>query len=296
MKDELEAMETYIKELGGLKKYEEAQRLEQEISELRARLSQMLAETDRLKNELLISKKAQQEGCGLREALSKAEREVSMLEKTKAILEGKDVTLEVATQEFVKASEAEIKAGVEREFEGLRKNFEAGVPRLVYDKLLAILKEREWPPEIAQVIAGEAQKKAKSQLDDEFKRRVSEKALDRLRELKRTEWRPFLEEQASRIASNLKALVAEFQGRWHFTCDRCQGKVTVEIGPREIAALLKGDRVAECSRCRDFNLPPAPPFAAHKINGSALEGLLVAYLTDKGPPAKASTERSPEKE
>ena len=114
--------------------------------------------------------------------------------------------------------------------------------------------------------------------------------MNRLQELKWTEWRPFIEGEASRLGSNLKTLVAELQGTWHFVCDQCQSRVTVEIGPREIAALLKGKHVAECPRCTDFNLPPAPPLTAHKIEDSALEGLLEAYLAGKGPPGNAPAE------
>ncbi|MBA7664148.1 hypothetical protein ES703_72203 [subsurface metagenome] len=70
----------------------------------------------------------------------------------------------------------------------------------------------------------------------------------------------------------------------------------MEIGPRQVAALLKGAQVAECPRCRDVNLPPAPPVAPHKINGSALEDLLEGYLVDKGPLGDITPGRSPEKE
>lgn len=292
MKDELKTMEAYLKELEALKKYDEVKRLNQEVSALKARLSEVCDESDRLKKEMLLKIKVEEEAHRVKEALNRAEKELSMLKGAKVILEGGEQTLEEAAQKFVEAEEAEIKAKAEREFTGLRKDFEARVPRLVYEKLLAILKKPDWPAEIAQVI----EEKVQSRLDDEFQRRVNAEALGRLREVKRAEWRPFLEEEASRIGSNLKTLVAELQGTWHFTCDRCHRRVTVEIGPREIAGLLKGGPVAECLQCRDFNLPPAPPFAAHKINGSALEDLLEAYLADKGPPGKAIMERSPEKE
>jgi len=296
MKNELKAMEAYLKELEALKKYDGVKALNQEVSELKARLSKVGAERDMLKKAMLLRKKAEEEVCQLKEALNRTREELSTLKEAKLILNAGDLTLEEAAREFVKAKEAEIKGRAEREFEGLKRNFEAKAPRLVYHKLLAVLKKGVWPAEIAQVIEKKVEEKVKSRLDDEFQHRVNEKAWDRLQELKWMEWRPFLEEEVSRLGSNLKTLVAELQGTWHFACDQCQSRVTVEIGPRQIAALLKGARVAECPRCRDFNLPPAPPVAPHKINGSALEDLLEAYLADKGPVGDATLGRSPEKE
>ena len=259
-------------------------------------VSELRSERDKLKKEILLRKKAEEEAHQLKEALTRTQEELSMLKEVKVILNRGHLTLEQATRDFVKAKDVEIKARVEREFKGLKKNFEAKASQLVYQKLLAILKKPEWPVEIAQVIEEKAEEKAQSRLDDEFDHRVNEWALDRLQELKWTEWRPFIEKEASRLGSNLKTLIAELQGTWHFVCDQCQSRVTVEIGPREIAALVKGARVAECPRCRDFNLPPAPPVAPHKIDGSALEDLVEAYLADKGPPGDATPGRSPEEE
>jgi len=292
MKDELKAFEAYVKELEALKKYDEVKRLRQEVSELKASLSEVQGERDKLKQELLVNMKAKEEACRLREALSRAEEELSMLKEAKIFLKGGDLTLEEAAHEFLKCREAEIKAKVERESEGLRKNFEARVPGLVYRKLLAILKKSDLPAEIAQVIEEKVEEKMQNRLDDEFEHRVNEKALGRLQELKWTEWLPFIEAEVSSLGSSLKTLVAELQGTWQLTCDRCQSRVSVEIGPRQIAALLKGAQVAECPRCRDFNLPPAPAITLHKIHGSALEDLLEAYLADKGPPGKNEMERT----
>ena len=292
MKDELKAMEAHLKELKALKKYDEVKSLSQEVSQLKAMVSELRSERDKLKKAMLLSKKAEEEAHRLKEALNGAQEELSMLKEVKVILNRGHLTLEQAARDFVKAKDVEIKARVEREFKGLKKNFEAKAPRLVYQKFLAILKKPEWPAEIAQVIEEKAEEKAQSRLDDEFQHRVNEKALGRLQELKWTEWRPFIEAEVSILGSSLKPLVAELQGRWQLTCDRCQSRVSVEIGPREIAALLKGAQVAECPHCRDFNLPPAPAITLHKIHGSALGDLLEAYLADKGPPGKNEMERT----
>ena len=296
MKDELKAMEAHLKELKALKKYDEVKSLSQEVSQLKAMVSELRSERDKLKKEILLRKKAEEERRQFKEALNQAQEELSMLKEVKVILNRGHLTLEQAARDFVKAKDVEIKARVEREFKGLKKNFEAKAPRLVYQKLLAILKKPEWPAEIAQVIEQKAEEKAQSRLDDEFQYRVSEEALDRLQELKYKEWRPFIETEASRLGSNLKTLIAELQGTWHFACDQCHSRVAVDIGPRQIAALLKGARVAECPRCRDFNLPPLPLLAPHKINGSTLEDLLEAYLADKGLPGDATLGGNPEKE
>ena len=292
MKDELKAFEAYVKELEALKKYDEVKRLDQEVSKLKASLSEVQGERDKLKQELLVNMRAKEEVCRLREALSRAEEEISMLKEAKVFLKGGDLTLEEAAHEFLKGREAEIKDKVERESKTLQEKFETEVPELVYHKLLAILKETQWPAEIAQIMEKKAEEKAQSKLDEEFQQRVHEEALDRLEEVKQIEWRPFVEEKASRIARDLKTLAAELQGTWHLTCDRCQSRVSVEVGPREIAALLKGAQVAECPRCRDFNLPPAPAITLHKIHGSALGDLLEAYLADNGPLGKNEMERT----
>lgn len=283
MKDELKAMQAYLKELDALRRYDEVKTLSQEVSELKAKLSEIRGERDRLKSEVLDSKKTKEEVRQLKEALEQAQEELSMLKEAKAILEKGTATLEEAAREFIKAKEAEISARVEREFE-------SKAPKLVHQRLLATLKKPEWPAEIAQVIEEKAEEKAKSRLDDEFQHRVDGEALGRLQQLKLTEWWPFVEEEASHLVSSLRAVVLELQGAWQFICDRCGTRVSVDIGPRQIASLLKGERVAECPQCRDFNLPPAPPIAPHKIEGSALEGLLEAYLAGKGPPGKAATE------
>jgi hypothetical protein len=292
MKEELRAMEAYLKELKALKRYKEAERLKEEVVQLKARLSGLDSETGRLKKELLVNVNAKQEACQLREALDQARNELSMLKEVKAIINGEHLTVEEAAREFIRAREAEIRGEVDKEAKALREKLETDMPALVHRKLLAILKKPQWPAEIAQTIEKKAEEKSQSKLDEEFQQRVHEEVLGRLEEVRQMEWRPFIEEEASRIARDLRTLVAELQGTWHLTCDRCHIRVTVEVGPREIAALLKGERVAECPECRDFNLPPAPLVAPHKINGSALEDLLEALLAGKGPPGKATSEPS----
>jgi len=290
MKDELKTMQAYLKELDALKRYDEAKMLSQEVSQLKAKLSEIRGERDRLKSEALDNKRAKEEVLQLKEALEQAQEELSMLKEAKAILEKGTATLKEAAREFIRAKEVEIRARVARELDGLKRDFEAKASQLIYQRLLAILEKPEWPVEIVKVIEEKADEKAQSRLDDEFQRRVNGEALGRLQQVKLTEWWPFVEEEASHLVSSLRTLVVELQGRWQLICDRCQTRVSVDIGPRQVAAMLKGQRVAECPRCTDFNLPPAPPIAPHKIEGSALEDLLQAYLAKKGPPGNSATE------
>jgi tetratricopeptide (TPR) repeat protein len=283
MKDELDAMEAYLKELEALKKYDEAKKLQQELSQLKATFSQIETERDQLKEDLLNRQKTEEELCQLRQALNDTQEELSLLKETKIVLEGSDQTLEELGQEFIKARDLEIKARVKKEFTDLKNSYESEAPRLIYDKLLAILRGSDWPTEIADVIEKKAELMAQSRLDAEFHRRVNEQALDSLEQLKLTEWQPFVEDRASRLTSNLTGLALELQGTWTFACDRCHTRVSVHIGPRQIATLLRGQLIAECPTCTDFSLPPAPLVTHHKIQGSSLEDVLQAYLGEKSP-------------
>lgn len=290
MKEELRAMEVYLKELKALKRYKEADRLKEEVGQLKARLPELNSEIGRLRKELLLYTNIKQEACQLREALDQTRHELSILKEVKVIINGGSLTLEEAVREFIKAREVEIEARVEKEFEGLREKFEADAPELIHHRFLAILKESHWPAEIAQIIEKKAEEKAQSKLDEEFQQRVHEEALGWFEEVKQAEWCPFVKEETSRIARDLRTLIVELQGTWQVTCDRCYRRITAEVGLKEIASLLRGERVAECPSCKDLNLPPAPPVAPHKINGSSLEDLLEAYLAEKGPPGKAASE------
>lgn len=292
MKEQLRAVEAYLKELKALKRYKEAERLKEQVFQLKGRLSELNSEIGRLKKELVLNTNAKQQANQLREDLKRTQDELSMLKEVKIIINGEHLTVEEAACQFIRARQAEVRGEVEKEVKALREKFEAEVPNLIYLKLLAILKEPQWPAEITQIIEKKAEEKAHSKLDEEFLQRVHQETLGRLEEVKQTEWQSFVDSEASRISSSLVTLVTELQGTWDLTCDRCQSRVAVDIGPREIAALLKGERVAECPECRDFNFPPSPPVAPHRINSSALEDLLEAYLVEKGPPGKAASQPS----
>lgn len=288
MKDEFKAIERYLKQLEALKNYDKVKRQSQElkakVTQVEARLSQMQAEKDKLENESLLKERAEEEVSRLREALDHAERELSTLRGVQVMLDGAKLTLEEAMQQFVQAEELEIRARLEKEFEELKKDFEVRMPQLVYQKLVTILKGPEWPPEIAQVIEGKAEQRAQGRLDDEFQRKVGDEAAARLEELKRGQWKRFVQEQASRLSRGIRPLVAELRGPWVLLCDRCGRRVTVTVSGREMAILLKGGLVAECPDCTDFNLPPHGPFTPHKIPGSALEDFIEARLRGTGLP------------
>jgi len=179
MKEELKALEAYLKELNALKRYKQAERLKEELRQLKTRLSELQAENGRLKKELLLNRNVKREACELKEALDRTQHELSMLREVKVIISGEHLTLEEAAGEFVRAKEAEIRARVENESKVLQQKFEAKMPGLVYRKLLAILKEPQWPAEIGQIIEKKVEEKARNKLDEKFQQRVHEEALGR---------------------------------------------------------------------------------------------------------------------
>ena len=128
MKEELRAMEAYLKELKALKRYKEAERLKEEVVQLKARLSGLDSETGRLKKELLVNVNAKQEACQLREALDQARNELSMLKEVKAIINGEHLTVEEAAREFIRAREAEIRGAVDKEAKALREKLKTDMP------------------------------------------------------------------------------------------------------------------------------------------------------------------------
>ena len=286
MKDDLAKMEAYVKELDALKKYDELKRVAAEVSELRAVLSQTTAEKDKLEHELLDAKKQITDMDRLKGCLELTQAELSQLKEAKVILDKGDITLEEAVHEFIIAKEEEIKNRIDKELAQIKADFDTRVPELICERLIAILGKQPWPEQIAGLIDERVQGKVKSRLDDEFERRVKEEAAERLKRLKLTEWRRFIDNETATLTSSLNGLVAELKGPWLFTCDRCHTNVRTLVGPHQVAALLSGEYIAECPGCIDLNFPPPPFTVAHKIEGSNLKAMLRIYLSRKGFPDK----------
>jgi len=192
--------------------------------------------------------------------------------------EGREVSLDGARQDFLRARDAEIEKRAGERFEALKLQYETKMRHLVYQRLVEILKGRAWPAEIATVIRAEANQRAdgilydkerwpdrfkeyyqkevgagiKSGLDSEFEKRVKEnadaKAQARLSELVNTVWPVW-------FAQNIEPRVAELErkanenafqllrGPWTFTCDRCGVNCSEELAPFGIEQLLRKGRV-----------------------------------------------------
>lgn len=225
-------------------------------------------------------------------SLDNALREVSSLKKSKAKLDGAEMTLEEARLDFIQARDAEIEKRAADRFQKLKGDYESKMPQLIYQRLSDVLKQPWLPVEIAKLIDTEAKKKADTVLRDqnswpewfkkfyeeevkkkvsaglneEFTARVETAAIarvqQRLNELTATEWpawyRANVEPKIAALQTKIKAGVFQLlKGPWVFTCDRCGTKVDTALTASRIEALLTRGQVGiECSNavCEDKGL------------------------------------------
>ena len=262
----METVERYIQELEAIRNY-----------------SNVVEERDGL------SKRA----AALEASLRSASEELARYKELKARLaDGGEVSLDEARHDLLRAMDGEIEKRARERFEALKEEYEATMPRRVYERLVETLKGRLWPKEIATVIRAEAEKIAngilyhsekwpdkfkeyyqkeveagvKSGLDSEFERRVEERAearaRQRLRELANAEWprwysaniEPRIAELEAQARQNALQLL---KGPWTFTCDRCQTKFDAELTASGIEGLLaKGQVNMECTNpaCEDRSI------------------------------------------
>jgi len=219
-------------------------------------------------------------------------KEVSSLKRSKAKLDGAEMTLEEARLDFIRAQDAEIEKRAADRFETLKADYESKMPQLVYQRLRDILKQPVLPGGIAKLIDTEAKNKADAILRDqsswpewfrkiyeeEVKKKVSAglnqefdarvetaamaRARQRLNELTTTEWpawyqanvEPKVLELENKITTNALQFL---KGPWVFTCDRCGTSFSDELTSFVIEALLrKGPVGIECSNaaCEDRSL------------------------------------------
>jgi len=185
------------------------------------------------------------------------------------------------------------------------------MPGLVHKRLIQVLKQPSWPPEIAKVIDSTARQiaddilgasdkwpdwfrnyyleevnaLANQRLTAEFERKVQAEAEKRLELMKATQWNQYAGSKASVLASSLKDSLKELQGTWWFTCDRCGRRLSVDLSPSNIGLLLGGKTIdIGCTTCLD----PAPfPFilstVQHKVISLSLGGLLELYMGSAPP-------------
>lgn len=315
IKDEFKSLERYTKELEALKNYPQTKRERDSLAEETARLKDKVVQLQtQLESEVSVRKElsselsnSQAEVRELSMRLDEARKELSSLRDFKVKLpEGAVLSLDGMKAQFLEAEEDEIEKKAKARLTELEKGLRSQMPALVHKKLLEVLKLPNWPPEIERVIdsrAGqvadeslrdreqwpawfkecylnEVEELVRKQLDSEFKNRVQAEAEKRLGAMKAGEWRKYTINKARELAVDLKGLVRELQGTWWFSCDRCNRRLALEIGPPEIGVLLGGGMVeVVCTACTD---PAAFPFILstipHKVSSLTLGGLIQAYI------------------
>jgi chromosome segregation ATPase len=314
---EIEALKDYPRVKG------ERDGLAQEVLLLKNKVSQFQDQVSALKeklhdetsrnkklNEEFRSKQAEVRGLQLE--LDKTQNELSSLKGLKIkFAEGRELTLEEARSDFIRTREAEIERRANRKFKTLAADYEAKMPGLINQRLVEILEGPAWPAEIAEVVNAKAEERANDvlqnrekwpesfkcyyldqmkesvglELDAEFETGVRQEAERQLEAMKASQWREYAAGKARALATSLKDMVKELQGTWRFTCDRCDRRLVLEIGPSEIASLLRGETIdVVCITCSD----PAPlPFilstVPHRVGSLTLERLLQFYMGNTPP-------------
>lgn len=243
----VEVVERYIRELEAIKNY-----------------GKVLKERDEL------SVKA----AALEASLKRTSEELAGLRHFKVHLgDGEGISLDEARRDFLRAMGGEIEKRAGESFEALKLEYEAKMPRLVYERLIKIIKGRAWPAEMATVIGAEVEKRVngtlyhsenwpdrfrgyyqkeveagvKSGLDVEFQRGVEEgaevRARKRLRELTSAEWPRWFDANIEPRIAELEGKIEEnafqlLRGPWTFSCERCGTRFDDELTSSEIEGLL----------------------------------------------------------
>jgi hypothetical protein len=314
IKDELDTVETYIRQLVAVKEYghTKAERdnlagkvteLQEEIRHLTSRLTSETSEHKKTRSEL---KKKDSKLQDLTHRLGVAEQALSALRDFKATLPDGEFALEEMQKRFLSAQAKEIEARATDLMEQANHRMQSQMSVLVEKELSRVLKSHEWTPRVSEVILSEAasiadgmlrvrekwpewfkdyfvqqlEQQLDKELNAEFEMRVAEEARKTLEATKTADWDQYSAAKARQLSANLRVMVNQLQGVWRLTCDRCQQNVSVQIGPAEIAQLL-ADRMVEvtCPFCMD---QAAQPFilnqVPHKVADLTFANLLRAYL------------------
>jgi len=283
--------------------------LEEQVRQLAAQLTSEAYTRQKTASQL---KKREAEIRNLTCKLGDAQQELSALHDFQAKLPEGEVTLKKLQERFLRAQTKEIESRTRKRVKELSKGIESQMPALVEKEFRRVLNSPNWPPEIEKAVSTQAAQVADNilrnkmkwpdwfkdyfieqleevldkQLNEEFEDRVNAEAQNRLEAISTGHWEQFSAEKVRQLSTDLRAMASQLQGEWRFTCDRCQRRISLEIGPTEMAQLLE-DRAVDvmCSSCLD---PAPPPFilsvVPHKVASLALADLLRGYLgTD--PPA-----------
>jgi hypothetical protein len=318
--DEFENIEAHLRDLEALKYYSqvkeerdslttEATQLKEKVAKLEAQLKTEIATKNELASRLA---KTGAEVKELTRKLGEAEKELSSLREFQVKLADRgELTLEEMRDQFLHAEESEIEKRARERFQELEADIQSQMPSLVCERVGEIFKQPSLPSEIAKVVDSRAKQIAdgilgtkdewpdwfrsyyhdevnalvRQGLTVEFERRAEAEAEQRLQLMKAGQWKEYATAKVKALASDLKDMLTQLQGTWLFTCDRCGGRVAIDLSPSHIGLLLRGQRIdITCTTCPD----PAPfPFilstVRHKIVSLSLEGLLELYMGSAPP-------------
>jgi len=178
-------------------------------------------------------------------------------------IDGRNLTLEQARDEFLKDKETEIERKASEKFEVLRADLDAKMPGLVHDKFVETLGKRSWPKEIASTIQEKAKEIADEILKDkkkwpnwfnefyleevsarlnaEFNQRVengaTERAEAKLAHLTRVEWPKWYEANIKpKIEENVIRMLGDHP--WSIGCDMCGTRQGIQLTEQNISDLL----------------------------------------------------------
>ncbi|OFY43251.1 MAG: hypothetical protein A2Z69_00555 [Bacteroidetes bacterium RBG_13_44_24] len=310
IKDELTAIENYVRELEAIKDFPhtKAQRdlLLAENTTLKDRVKQLTRDDSTARKTLIKLSKREAEVKDLTRKLDELHKKLSALEGFKVTLSAGESTLEKMRREFIQAQNEEIEARTKERVEEAVKKLQSKMPDLVEREFLKVLNSSQWPPEMEKAVAlqarkfteewlhdreswpdwfkdyyaGEVKEAITKGLDKEFEKRVEAGVVSRLEDIKTHVWEQYSADKARQLSSNLRSMVTQLQGAWGFKCDRCGRNIDVPIGPTEIAQLL-GDKTIEitCPSC--FDQAPPPFFlnmVPHKVGNISFAKLLQGYL------------------
>lgn len=319
-KNEFQTIETYTKDLRALRYYSqlkeerdslvaEVARLKEKVARLKPQLKRQASSVKALSSQLT---KREVEFKELTGRLEEVQGEVSSLSSFKVKLpDDSELTLAEMREQFLHAEEEVIERKAAGRLRVLEKDMRRRMPTLVHKRLIQVLKQPDWPPEIAGIINSTARQIAddilgardqwpdwfsKYYLDEvselanrrltaEFESRVEAEAEKHLELMEVEQRRDYAAAKAMMLATGLKDMLRELEGTWSFTCDSCGRQLIVNIGPSEIGSLLRGQTIdVVCTTCSD----PAPfPFVLgivpHKVYDLNLEGLLQVYIGNVHP-------------
>ncbi len=235
---------------------QEADRRAAELADARSRIEGLSAQVE------VLTAKDRASGARADAADQKTvalERDLESLHSLAGLFKDRSgLTLAEARGVFLKDQEDEISRR-------LREKFEHDAPGLCEERLREVLRSGSWPREIADLIHAEAWKLTEAtlrdvgrwpdwfknlrdedvkrrvleSLDKEFNQRVSFGVAMRFQALKAGEWNEYVNQRVARLPPSLRSMALELMGTYKFLCDICGGKVLFNVGPSELATLLK---------------------------------------------------------